>query len=135
MIVIDTSVLSLALRRRNPGPRESSIAARLRDVVTSEQDVAIPGIVLQEILTGVKASVDFERLCRLLDPYPVLTATRERHVEAARISNRCRSAGVTAPTADCLIAAQTIAARGLLLTTDTDFADMAPHCDLRLLRA
>ena len=74
----------------------------------------------------------FERLQAVAEGFPVLTAEREHHIVAARVSNACRRAGVSATTIDCLIAAQTIVARGSLLTLDRDFGRMAPHCGLEL---
>lgn len=95
--------------------------------------MAIPGIVLQELLSGVRTGDQFERLQAVAEGFPVLAAGRDDHVLAARISNACRTAGVSVTTIDCLIAAQTIVARGKLLTLDRDFARMAPYCGLELL--
>lgn len=95
--------------------------------------MAIPGIVLQELLSGIRTDDQFERLQAVVQGFPVLTAGRDHHVFAARISNACRLAGVSATTIDCLIAAQTIVARGKLLTLDRDFAGIATHCALELL--
>ena len=94
--------------------------------------MAIPGIVLQELLSGVRTDEQFDRLLAVADGFPVLTAGRDDHVLAARVSNACRLGGVSATTIDCLIAAQTIVSRGKLLTLDRDFARMAPHCGLEL---
>jgi hypothetical protein len=47
MILLDTSVLSLAFRRRRVGEPEPQVAATLRRLVTEDAPVGVPGIVLQ----------------------------------------------------------------------------------------
>jgi len=90
------------------------------------------GIVLQELLSGVRRPAERERLKALLDPFPMLLADRDAHLLAARISRACRAKGVAAATVDCLIAAQTIASGASLLTADQDFVRIAVHSALRL---
>lgn len=132
MILVDTSVLSLAFRRRaRPGP-ELPLVRAFRRFVEEDQPVAIPGIVLQELLSGVKTKNDFERLLDILDGFPIVPAARAHHVAAARISHACRQAGISASAVDCLIAAMTLESKGKLLTADEDFSRMARHCDLQL---
>jgi predicted nucleic acid-binding protein len=133
LIVLDTSVLSAAFRKREKLEEESDVATLLKRLVRQDVPLAIPGIVLQELLSGVRTSDQVERLQAVVEGFPVLTAERDHHVFAARVSNACRRAGVSATTIDCLIAAQTIVARGSLLTLDRDFGRMAPHCGLELL--
>ena len=92
----------------------------------------MPGVVLQEILSGVKDPAQGERIKALMEGYPLLLATREHHIEGANISNVCRKAGISAATIDCLIAAQCILLGGLLLTLDEDFKRISSCCGLRL---
>lgn len=132
MIVLDTSVLSAAFRKREKLEEESDVATLLKRLVRQDAPMAIPGIVLQELLSGVRTSDQVGRLQAVVEGFPVLTAERDHHVFAAQVSNACRRAGVSATTIDCLIAAQTIVARGRLLTLDRDFGRMAPHCGLEL---
>jgi len=132
LIVLDTSVLSAAFRRRTKIEKEPDVAALIKRLVREDVPLAIPGIVLQELLSGVRTDDQFERLQAVAEGFPVLTAERADHVVAAQVSNACRRAGVSATTIDCLIAAQTIVARGRLLTLDRDFGLMAPHCGLQL---
>ena len=133
MIIIDTSVLSLAFRRKTRPAPESVKVSTFRRLVTEDIPVAIPGIVLQELLSGVPTPDEFRRLQRILDGFPVLLATYDDHVGAARIANACIRAGVIVSTVDCLIAAMTLGKEARLLTSDRDFARMAPHCGLKLL--
>jgi len=133
MIVVDTSVLSLAFRRRARAQAEPSAARLLRRMVLEDIHVRVPGIVLQELLSGVRREAQFARLKSLVEGFPILAAERAHHVAAARISNACRRNGVATSAVDCLIAAQAVAADAPLFTTDEDFSRMAAHCRLRLL--
>jgi hypothetical protein len=63
---------------------------------------------------------------------PLLTPDRHDHIEAADLRNRCRRAGVQIGTIDALIAQLCVRHQLTLLSTDNDFARMAPHCALRV---
>jgi predicted nucleic acid-binding protein len=133
LTIVDTSVLSLAFRRRARKFPEPEAVRKLRALITDNRPVLIPGIVLQELLSGVRTSAEFERLRQIFEGFPVLLASQDHHVTAARIANACIQAGVLVSTVDCLIAAITLESDARLLTTDRDFVLMAPHCGLKLL--
>ena len=133
MIVVDTSVLSVAFRRsssRDPHPA----ARELRRLVLADEMVLLPGIVLQEILSGIRSEAGLTRLLSDLEGFPLLLATAEDHVLAARIRNVGIAEGIVASTVDALIAAQTISVRGSLFTLDEDFSRIAASCRLELYR-
>jgi predicted nucleic acid-binding protein len=133
LIVVDTSLWSLAFRRRSwPKGIKPRIVQLLEKLTRDKQRIVVPGIVIQELLSGVKEPSQAERLLRIMEGYPILLATQEHHIEAANISNVCRKAGISASTIDCLIAAQCILENGILMTLDDDFSQMAKHCSLRL---
>jgi hypothetical protein len=104
-------------------------------MIEADVPLAIPGIVLQELLTGVRTEAQFSRLEALMRAFPVLEAERRHHVSAARIANVCRRVGITTSTVDCLIASLSVASDAPLFTLDADFLRMAPHCGLRIFRA
>lgn len=132
MIAVDTSVLSLALRRVSGRHPVHPAARRLRSAIEEGVAVVVPGVCVQEILSGVRDARQFDRLTSLLAPLPVLLATRGDHVGAARLANVCRSAGVAVGTVDALVAALAIERGASLLTTDGDFVRIARHSTLRL---
>ncbi len=133
MIVVDTSVLSLAFRR--PTSRDLHPAAlELKRLVVADEAVALPGVVLQEILSGISEKA-FTDLLGNLEGFPLLLAKAADHVLAGRIRNRCVAAGIAASAVDALIAAQTISAPGRLFTLDEDFALIALACNLELYRS
>lgn len=132
MIVVDTSVWSLAFRRRAGPGDEPKVVSLLRRMIKDDYPLSMPGIVFQELLTGVRDVSQAKKLQGILDGFPLLLATKEHHVEAARISTACRKGGVTAATVDCLIAAQCVCSNSPLLTTDEDFKRIARHAALIL---
>jgi predicted nucleic acid-binding protein len=106
-LLVDTSVWSLALRRKNTAslsPDEEKLKAEL---VRAIQDgrVAMLGLLRQELLSGIKEKTQFDKVKAALDAYldePINTAD---HEFAARVYNECRNQGVEAGTVDILICA------------------------------
>ena len=104
-------------------------------MLLEDTPVAIPGIVLHELLSGARTDIQFTRLQRLLEAFAILTAERQDHVLAAQISNACRRQGLSMSAVDCLIAALTTSREALLFTLDEDFSRMAPICGLKLFKS
>ena len=134
MILLDTSVLSLAFRRRRAREAEPQVSVALRRLVAEDAPMGVPGIVLQELLSGVRTLQEFDRLKGIMDGFPLVIARREDHLTAARIANACARKGVPTSTVDSLIVALAVSRKAALFTIDKDFARMAPHCGLILLR-
>jgi predicted nucleic acid-binding protein len=134
VIVLDTSILSLVFRRPRPDAGdEPPLVAALRKLIDDDAPLAVPGIVLQELLSGVRSREQFRKLRSAMAGFPVLLAGEADHVRAARIGNACRGHGVACATVDALIAAQTIEGKGSLFTTDADFARIAAYSGLKLM--
>ncbi len=92
----------------------------------------VPGLVVQEILSGVKTHAQFAELADALERLPVLLATTADHLRAATLFNTCQRKGIAATLVDCLIAAQTISNGARLWTLDQDFVGIAGHSELVL---
>jgi len=136
VILFDTSILSLAFRRARPGPKERRIADVVADLMTGEASLGLPGIVLQEVLSGIRSEKQFEDLKRrLLTAFEIHLPTTPDYVAAARLKNQCLTKGITASGPDCLIAAQTMNGKHELFTTDPDFEAIAKHARLKLFQA
>jgi len=133
LIVLDTSVLSLAFRRRHLGlPSASDIRLEIERMIEQDWPLLVPGVVLQELLSGVREAAEFTRLRAVMGGFLVVTATIADHLAAANIANACRTKGIAASTIDCLIAAQAIGAGYSLFTLDEDFRRIATCCSLVL---
>ncbi len=134
MILLDTSVVSAALRRRKRGGREESVATRLGELLGGDDAVALPGIVFQELLSGVAESTQRQRLLKAVrESFPVVLATEGDHLQAADLVSLAARQGRALSTPDALIAAQAINRRAALFTTDSDFEALAGWSSLRLL--
>jgi len=133
VILFDTSVLSRVFRRKTPGPREARLTHAFETLMSSDESLGLPAIVLQEILTGLPTEKQLrEMLSRLEGAFTVIPATVENHVEAARLRNLCVSKGKNVSGIDCLIAAMTIAGDHRLFALDADFGAIRGHCSLKL---
>ena len=121
-MLVDTSVWSMALRRRSrldvPETQE------LRSLI-DEGRVAMIGPVRQELLSGIQTSESFERLrdhLRHFDDELLVMADFER---AAEHFNACRARGVQGSNTDFLICAVAERRSLPILTTDADFIRFA----------
>ena len=117
-VLVDTSVWSLALRRR--ARLRAPEVQELRSLI-DEGRVAMIGPIRQELLSGIRSTDAFERLRDHLQPYadePLETADFER---AAEHYNLCLARGVQGSNTDFLICAVAERRSLPILTTDADF--------------
>lgn len=131
-ILVDTSVWSLALRRKKDA--NSSAADLLKDYIETGEHVCLIGIILQEILSGITNDKLFSHLEDHLSAFPLVAVEREDYIRAARLRNDCKKKGVQVGTIDALIAAVCIENDLLLLSTDKDFQLIANNSDLKLIK-
>ena len=122
MIIIDTSVWILILNGTDH-PK----AIRGKEQLLSSEDIGIPGIILDEILRGVRNDKRFSQIKKyLLEDFEYLEMTRETFVRSAEIYRQLRRNGITLKNpVDCLIAAVTMENNALLLANDSDFEQIA----------
>jgi predicted nucleic acid-binding protein len=127
--LVDTSVWSLALRRRR-GP-SSPEAAELAELIR-EGRAAIIGPVRQELLSGVRGKAQFENLRQHLRAFPDLDLEMEDFELAADFFNRCRARGVQGSNTDFLICAAAARRSQAVFTTDRDFEALAKVIPVQL---
>jgi len=118
-VLIDTSVWSLALRRR-PRVENEEVVRELAALVDDGRVVMI-GPVRQELLSGLRERAQFERLREHLRAFRDLELTSDDYEEAALAYNRCRSNGIQGSNTDFLICAVAIRRELSIFTTDEDF--------------
>jgi predicted nucleic acid-binding protein len=121
-VLLDTSVWSLALRRR--GDRKTASEARVVhewvELVREGRAILI-GPVRQEVLSGIRHTEEFGRLKEHLRAFSDLPLEAADYEVAAALSNDCRRVGVAAGPTDALIAAAAHRHAVPLFTTDSDF--------------
>lgn len=135
MVLVDTSVWSLALRRR---PDSLNIEQRLvvgewSDLVR-EGRVQLIGPIRQEILSGVRLRQQFAELAARLAAFLDTPIETTDYVEAARFFNLCREHGVTGAPADLLICAVAARLSCTIFSLDHDFERYAKLLPIRLHR-
>jgi predicted nucleic acid-binding protein len=121
-VLVDTSVWSLALRRRTRS--EEPAVDRLRWLIDQGR-VAMIGPIRQELLSGVRTLASFERLRELLRPYRDVVLESADFERAAEHFNACRTQGIQGSNTDFLIVAVAERRSLPILTTDMDFTRFA----------
>ena len=129
-LFVDTSVWSLAFRRDALSTMPEVQA--LISAIEGGQPVISTGLVLQELLQGFSGPRARNQILDRFSAVPMLSPTREDHIEAADLRNQCRRVGVQIGTVDALLAQLCIHNSLTILTTDNDFRHMSQHCRLRV---
>jgi len=124
--IVDTSVWSLALRRKvqDLNTAEKGTVAELTELI-KEGRARIIGLIRQELLSGIKTSLQYEKLRVTLRSFPDEPIDTSDYEAAAKASNDCRSKGVAVSIIDILICAIALARDWSIFTTDPDFKDYA----------
>ena len=132
-VLIDTSVWSLALRRKavQLSVAEHRVVEEWRALI-SDGRARLAGIIRQEVLSGVRESRDFERLRAHLAPFDDAPADTAAHELAAKYFNTCRARGITPTAFDVLICALAARHGFAVFTTDADFSRYARILPVRL---
>ena len=123
-VLVDTSVWSLALRRKTESlnATEKFIVAELSELVR-ERRARLIGLVRQELLSGIKTTEQYEKLRLHLRSFPDEPIDTSDHEEAAKAGNRCRGKGIVVSIVDILLCAVAIKREWAIFTTDPDFAN------------
>lgn len=121
-VLVDTSVWSLALRRKG-GPaklndEEKRLVALLVEAIRDGR-VLVAGPVRQEVLSGIVTPEQFAEVKARLDPFPDQPIASEDYVEAARLYNLCRRRGVVCGAVDMLLCAIAYRNDWTILTRDS----------------
>ena len=131
--IVDTSVWSLALRRKPQqlNSAEQAVVGELTQLV-KEGRARIIGVVRQEILSGIRNSPQYERLRTNLRAFPDESIQTSDHESAAKASNDCRSRGITVSLVDILICSLAIGRGWSIFSTDPDFKNYARVLPIKL---
>ena len=119
-VLVDTCAWSLLLRRKArtalSGDEQFTLAS-LKEAIRDGRVVLI-GPVRQEVLSGIKAQAQFEKLRNSLAAFADEPLTTHHFEEAARLFNLCRSRGVECGSTDILICAIAVQMHYVILTYD-----------------
>ncbi len=134
MILIDTPVWSISLRRKPDqlSRSEQQLKKMWYQAIDTNQ-AQLLGSVRQELLSGLREELQFERLRNYLRDFPDTPITTADYEEAARASNQCRRVGITASVVDMLICAVALRNDWEILTADQDFLHYRKVLKIRLM--
>ncbi len=130
MILVDTSVwIDFFAGRDLPH------VARLEQSILDNEDLALSGIILTEILQGIRDDTTYWCVRRYLSALIMLPMPESVFVRAADIYRKLRKQGITIrKTNDCIIAATALEHRSLLLHNDKDFIPITKHFPLKVVK-
>lgn len=133
IVLVDTTIWSLALRRRRRtlNELEQLLVLEWTRLVQSGEAVLI-GPIRQEILSGIREEKSFESIRESLGDFRYLEIHPDDYDQAARFFNRCRTHGITGTAIDLLLCAVAHRFETPIFTTDPDFGYYAPHTGIRL---
>lgn len=132
-VLVDTTVWSLALRRRRGqlSAKEQALVRELESLI-DRGDVLMAGPVRQEVLTGVRDAAPFERLREHLSHFDDARLSVADFETAAAFANRCIASGIAVTSTDLLLCAVAARRDAAIFTSDPDFARHATVLPIRL---
>jgi tRNA(fMet)-specific endonuclease VapC len=123
MIIVDTSVWIEFFRVRG-----SQITNHLKQLLRSGK-VAITGMILAEIIQGIKSPRESAAVKKSLESLPFIDTSKEMWQLAGEISASLRKKGITIPLSDILIGVIAIEKSYEIFTMDRHF-DSIPNVTL-----
>ena len=130
MILVDTTVwVDLFAGRSTPH------AERLEQSLATGEDVCTCGVILTEVLQGIRGDEEYRRTLARFDALLYLPMDRQLFIRAAELYRRLRHRGITIrKPVDCMIVAVAIRHDVMLLHNDRDFDPIEKHCGLKVVK-
>ena len=127
MVLIDTSIW-IEFFQHPVSPE----AAGLEELIREHNQTVLCGIILQEVLQGIRDNKSHAATKERLTKLPYLDMSKEVHLAAASLYRSLRAKGITVPSADTSIASLAILNHIPLYTKDDHFSIIAKHTRLDL---
>ena len=106
----------------------------LEHLIESKQDICICGIILAEVLQGIKKENEFKKTKDIFTSLLFLPMSYETFLRAAEIYRDLRQKGITIrKSMDCMIASVALELNIPLLHNDKDFKPIESHFGLKTL--
>ncbi len=128
MMLVDTSVWIDFFAARN-----TAQVAVLESSIDQKEDLCLCGVVLTEVLQGIRDDKQYKQTESVLSNLIYLPMDQSTFLLAANIYRTLRSRGITIRNSvDCMIAAVCIEHKADLLHNDRDFDHIADVSDLQV---
>ena len=130
MILVDTTVWIDFFTGR-PRPH----VATLEQLLQTGEDICICGIVLAEVLQGIRSDSEYTKTKDYFESLVFLPMTHATFLRSSQMYRALRKKGVTIHTPlDCMIASVAIEHGVPLLHNDRDFDKIANHTNLEVVK-
>ena len=131
MILVDTTVW-IDFFTGKPTPQVDILEL----LISEGQDICVCGLVLTEVLQGVREEDQYKKIKTHFENLVFLPMTQAMHLHSAEIYRYLRKKGITVrKPIDCMIASVAIAHKVQLLHNDKDFTPIEKHCGLRIVKS
>jgi len=130
-ILVDTSVWSLALRKKEKTDQEMRVINQLSKIINN-LDMVIIGPIRQEILSGINDKKKYDELREKISIFEDFELHTYDYELAAELFNECRKHGIQGSHIDYLICAVAINNDMSILTLDNDFQLYKKHMKLKI---
>jgi len=130
ILIVDTTVwIDFFAGRTEPH------TSALESFIKRRYDICICGIILMEVLQGIRKEKDYKKVKGLFDKLIFLPMEYSSFIKAAEIYRSLRRRGITIrKSLDCLIASVAIEYDIPLLHNDKDFNLIEKHCGLKSIK-
>ena len=129
-VLVDTTVWIDFFSDR-PGPH----VATLQELIENDEDLCLCGVVLAEVLQGIRSNSDLRKTKEYFEALIFLPMQQATFVAAADIYRSLRKKGITIrKPVDCMIASVAIEHDLPLLHNDRDFDQIAKHSKLKIMQ-
>ena len=109
--------------------------AALESLVRNKDDICICGVILTEVLQGIRQEKEYNETKKRFDSFIFLPMTRATFIKAADIYRSLRRKGITIrKPIDCMIASVAIENNIQLLHNDRDFDPIEKHFSLKTVK-
>lgn len=128
IVLVDTTVwIDFFAGRNEPH------VAKLQELIENEEDLSLCGVILAEVLQGIRSDTNFVKTKEYLDDLIFLPMRHATFVRATEIYRSLRKKGITIrKPVDCMIASVAVEHNIHLLHNDRDFDHIAKHFGLRV---
>ena len=131
-VLVDTSVWSLVLRKKELSKQESDLKDNLVSLIR-EGYVVMIGVIRQEILSGISRHEQFLALKQNLECFSDFDVVTKDYEIAADYFNQCRSHGIQGSHTDFLICSVAHNNNFSILTLDKDFLNYKKILDIDVI--
>ena len=131
-VLVDTSVWSLVLRKKELSEQETYLRDNLISLIR-EGYVVMIGAIRQEILSGISRYEQFLALKQSLECFSDFDVVTKDYETAADYFNQCRSHGIQGSHTDFLICSVAHNNNFSILTLDKDFLNYKKILDIDVI--